>query len=406
MERGPESFNLVLIGSGGVGLSAVTIQFIQKHFVEEYDPTIEDSYRKQVVVDDKSVIIDITDTAGQEEYTVMRENYYKDPKNHFFILMFSLTSLVSLVELVEYFIRPMRRYRREEWRNAPVLPFVLVGNKKDLFDRYGEVDREVALATARAFQCPYMETSARTGEGVEELFFHCVREWRKCYDVDGHLYHHEMGGGNSVVSDDVLAKPAPKKGFLQKIISSFKKPTPSKHHHFSANELFWNRRRLIDLLQDGENDVFRGAEIESFLNAHFDDSKLDSEMLSISLFWACYYGDVETMDVLLRRGANPLNARVLALNIRLKKKEEKIPAVVWKIAPFVSHVRVMRDADWLPVKEWCALKTQWDNVVEGFGCAARFRWKIPKDVIKIILNMACPRSSGVHKYQSPYLTRM
>uniref|UniRef100_A0A1B0GQ64 Small monomeric GTPase n=1 Tax=Phlebotomus papatasi TaxID=29031 RepID=A0A1B0GQ64_PHLPP len=44
-------YKLVVVGAGGVGKSALTIQLIQNHFVDEYDPTIEDSYRKQVVID-------------------------------------------------------------------------------------------------------------------------------------------------------------------------------------------------------------------------------------------------------------------------------------------------------------------------------------------------------------------
>lgn len=41
---------VVMLGAGGVGKSAITVQFIQNHFVEEYDPTIEDSYRKVIMV--------------------------------------------------------------------------------------------------------------------------------------------------------------------------------------------------------------------------------------------------------------------------------------------------------------------------------------------------------------------
>ena len=48
----------MVVGSGGVGKSALTIQFIQSHFVEEYDPTIEDSYRKQAVIDDEVAVFD------------------------------------------------------------------------------------------------------------------------------------------------------------------------------------------------------------------------------------------------------------------------------------------------------------------------------------------------------------
>merc|ERR1711913_279415 len=64
-------YKLVVVGAGGVGKSALTIQLIQNHFVDEYDPTIEDSYRKQVVIDGETCLLDILDTAGQEEYSTM-----------------------------------------------------------------------------------------------------------------------------------------------------------------------------------------------------------------------------------------------------------------------------------------------------------------------------------------------
>lgn len=62
-----EMRKIVLLGGGGVGKSALTVSFVQGFFLDVYDPTIEDSYRKQVSVDDKVVLIDLLDTAGQEE---------------------------------------------------------------------------------------------------------------------------------------------------------------------------------------------------------------------------------------------------------------------------------------------------------------------------------------------------
>jgi Ras-related protein Rap-1A len=58
-------YKIVVLGSGGVGKSALTIQFIQGSFVEKYDPTIEDSYRKHVEIDGKAAMLDILDTAGK-----------------------------------------------------------------------------------------------------------------------------------------------------------------------------------------------------------------------------------------------------------------------------------------------------------------------------------------------------
>jgi GTPase KRas protein len=71
-------YKLVIVGGGGVGKSALTIQLIQvqksncyadlyskNHFIDEYDPTIEDSYRKQVTIDEETCLLDILDTAGK-----------------------------------------------------------------------------------------------------------------------------------------------------------------------------------------------------------------------------------------------------------------------------------------------------------------------------------------------------
>uniref|UniRef100_A0A8C3SNI7 Small monomeric GTPase n=1 Tax=Chelydra serpentina TaxID=8475 RepID=A0A8C3SNI7_CHESE len=56
-------YKLVVLGSGGVGKSALTLQFVQGIFVEKYDPAIEDSYRKQVEVD--STFNDLQDLREQ-----------------------------------------------------------------------------------------------------------------------------------------------------------------------------------------------------------------------------------------------------------------------------------------------------------------------------------------------------
>jgi len=63
-------YKLVVVGDGGVGKTALTIQFILSHFVNEYEPTIDEAYRKQVVIDDEIALLDVLDseTAGQEEY--------------------------------------------------------------------------------------------------------------------------------------------------------------------------------------------------------------------------------------------------------------------------------------------------------------------------------------------------
>jgi GTPase SAR1 family protein len=62
MQRSVE-IRLVVVGSVGVGKSALTVMFVQDMFVEQYDPTVEDSFRKQVEVDGVTCMLHITDTA-------------------------------------------------------------------------------------------------------------------------------------------------------------------------------------------------------------------------------------------------------------------------------------------------------------------------------------------------------
>ncbi|XP_060030634.1 ras-related protein R-Ras isoform X1 [Erinaceus europaeus] len=83
-----ETHKLVVVGGGGVGKSALTIQFIQSYFVSDYDPTIEDSYTKICTVDGIPARLDILDTAGQEEFGAMREQYMR--AGHGFLLVFAI----------------------------------------------------------------------------------------------------------------------------------------------------------------------------------------------------------------------------------------------------------------------------------------------------------------------------
>jgi len=62
---------VIMVGSGGVGKSALTLQYMYGDFVEEYDPTKADSYRRKILLDGQECQIDILDTARQEEYAAV-----------------------------------------------------------------------------------------------------------------------------------------------------------------------------------------------------------------------------------------------------------------------------------------------------------------------------------------------
>jgi len=60
-------YKVVVLGGGGVGKSALTVRFVHSLFVEKYDPTIEDSYRRTINVDGITVSLEVLDTAGTEQ---------------------------------------------------------------------------------------------------------------------------------------------------------------------------------------------------------------------------------------------------------------------------------------------------------------------------------------------------
>ncbi|KAJ1656179.1 RAS1 protein [Dispira simplex] len=163
-------YKLVVVGGGGVGKSALTIQFIQSHFVDEYDPTIEDSYRKQCVIDEEVAMLDVLDTAGQEEYSAMREQYMRTGEG--FLLVYSITSRNSFEEITT-FQQQILRVKDKDY-----FPIIVIGNKCDL-DLERQVPTEEGAALAKSFQCEFMETSAKVRINVDEAFYSLVREIRR-----------------------------------------------------------------------------------------------------------------------------------------------------------------------------------------------------------------------------------
>lgn len=75
----------------------MTIRLVTDNFLDEYDPTIEDSYRKQVMIDEETALLDILDTAGQEEFSSMQDQWMRDGKG--FLLVYNITSRPTFEEI-------------------------------------------------------------------------------------------------------------------------------------------------------------------------------------------------------------------------------------------------------------------------------------------------------------------
>jgi small GTP-binding protein len=156
----PKPPRLVVLGDGGVGKTSLVLRHVRDMFFEEYHPTLEAHYTADVKLPSgATVTIDITDTAGQEDFAPFRDLFIKE--GNVFLVVYSVTEFSSLRSADEL----LQKVR--DLQNIPV-KFILVGNKCDL-----ERDRQVARADAQAVADKhggyFIETSAYRKTGMTEL---------------------------------------------------------------------------------------------------------------------------------------------------------------------------------------------------------------------------------------------
>ena len=136
----PREYKAVMLGSGGVGKSALTVKFVTGQFAERYDPTVEgkmrqikfqialffflDFYRKEIEVEGSPATLEILDTAGTEQFASMRDLYIRNGQG--FILVFSISSKQTFTD-----IKSMRNQICRVKATEKV-PIILVGNNSDL----------------------------------------------------------------------------------------------------------------------------------------------------------------------------------------------------------------------------------------------------------------------------------
>jgi GTPase KRas protein len=166
-----ENIKLVVVGAGGVGKSCLAVQLVHQVYddSEEYDPTIEDAYVKQVEIDDVLCRLDILDTAGQENFSALRDQYLHEGDGY--LIVYSITERATFEEAAIFRTQILRV------RDLPSVPMLLAGNKCD------HVARKVSTAEgedlAQSFGCPFLESSAKLRINVERIFFDLVREIRR-----------------------------------------------------------------------------------------------------------------------------------------------------------------------------------------------------------------------------------
>ncbi|KAJ7692963.1 ras protein [Mycena olivaceomarginata] len=156
-----DQWRLVVLGDGDAGTTALACQFTLSCFVEAYDPTIEDYYRKQLMVDDRMCFVEVIDTAGQVEYVTLRDQWVREGQA--FILVYSIAS---------------RTFDRlEVFRQTNTL-IILVGNKCDLPASKREVSEEEGGGACATVGVRVRRASSGAARDVERAFTALIRALR------------------------------------------------------------------------------------------------------------------------------------------------------------------------------------------------------------------------------------
>ena len=153
---------LLVIGDSSVGKTSLITRYTNGTFKEEYLATVGlDYYSKNEEINNQIIQIKLWDTAGQERFKALTQNYFRNAEG--VLLAFDVTNEESFNNLKDW-ISSIKI--NMEAKNI-FLPLIVVGNKIDM-----ENDREITKEEAEKFasenKYKYFETSAKTGEGVDE----------------------------------------------------------------------------------------------------------------------------------------------------------------------------------------------------------------------------------------------
>ncbi|XP_077000001.1 GTP-binding protein Di-Ras3-like [Tamandua tetradactyla] len=168
-QRRSKDYRVVVMGSAGVGKSALVQKWVRGTFRDVYLPTIEDTYRQVMSCDNSVGALHITDTTGSPRYPGLKR--LAIAKGHAFIQVYSVTKKQTLGELKPFY----ELIFEIKGNNLPKCPILLVGNKRE--------DCELALRDGAAYalewNCGFLETLAKTDVNVRELFLMMLTHEKK-----------------------------------------------------------------------------------------------------------------------------------------------------------------------------------------------------------------------------------
>lgn len=166
----PIKRKIVIVGDGACGKTSLLYVFTLGEFPTEYHPTVFENYVTDCRIDGKAVQLALWDTAGQEEYERLRPLSYAN--SHVVLIGFAIDQPDSLESAKTKWVKEIKAY-------CANTPYLLIGLKKDLrINNKSKKFVQIPQAEQVADQIgakTYLESSALTGEGVDDIFEFATR---------------------------------------------------------------------------------------------------------------------------------------------------------------------------------------------------------------------------------------
>ena len=161
---------LLIIGDSCVGKTSLLTRYTTGTFKEEYIATVGiDYYTKNETINDKIISIKLWDTVGQERYKALTQNFFKNAEG--VMVVYDITKVESFDNL-KFWINSIKQ--NMENKNI-IIPVIIIGNKVDMED-LREISNENAENFAKENNYKYFETSAKTGEGIDNAVRELVNQ--------------------------------------------------------------------------------------------------------------------------------------------------------------------------------------------------------------------------------------